>query len=70
MENNKEGESIWKWWEVSDIIRDDMRKEDKVRDRLFNLLCVKESVAELMWITLIGILCCFISYNSIAHYRQ
>lgn len=65
MVNDENGESIWKWWHVSDIIRDDMRKENKVRDRLFNLLCVKESVAEFIWITLIGILCCFISYNTL-----
>ena len=68
LELNASGE--WIFWTSDSLIDDkykDIKNSDnvKLRDKLFNLLYIKESTAHFIWYNLIGILACLINFNYI-----
>lgn len=68
LELNTNGE--WIFWSTDSLIdekfKDNQNSENiKLRDKLYNLLYIKESTAHFIWYTLIGILACLINFNYI-----
>lgn len=68
LELNPNGD--WIFW-TSDSLIDSKFKDInnpenvKIRDKLYNLIYIKESTAHFIWYTLIGILSCLINFNYI-----
>mgnify|MGYP001311306959 CR=1 FL=1 len=63
LELNSNGE--WIFWKVDPLIDDSFKDNNKIRDKLYNLLYIKETTSHFIWYTLIGILSCLINFNYI-----
>ena len=51
------------WERIKPLMKDTAKTDTNLRDRLFRLVVMKETIAEFIWYILCGVLVCSIGYN-------
>tara|TARA_Y100001970_G_C14246719_1_gene868852 strand:- start:3771 stop:4592 length:822 start_codon:yes stop_codon:yes gene_type:complete len=63
LELNSNGE--WIFWKSDTLISDSYKDKINIKNKLYNLLFIKESTGHFIWYMLVGILCCLVNFNYI-----